>query len=129
MEEEANSLRLPDRCPSDILNSSWLISILIVLMGLYIILSHFASKGFDLNLDIMNFIFIMLGMLAHRAPIRYVVAMKRACANVSGIILQFPFYAGTMGIMIHTGLGKQVATSLAAATSTGTFPFVAFLPV
>jgi short-chain fatty acids transporter len=32
--------------------------------------------------------------------------MKRACANVSGIILQFPFYAGIMSIMIHTGLGK-----------------------
>ena len=127
VEEEASSLSLPDRCVSDILNSSWLISILIVLMGLYIIFSHFASKGFDLNLDIMNFIFIMLGMLAHKTPIRYVVAMKRACANVSGIILQFPFYAGIMGIMIHTGLGKQVATSLAAATSTGSFPFMAFL--
>jgi len=32
-----------------------------------------------------------------------------------------------MGIMIYTGLGKQVATSLAAATSPGSFPFVAFL--
>ena len=127
VEEEANSLSLPDRCLSDILNTSWLINILVVLMGLYIIFSHFASKGFDLNLDIMNFIFIMFGMLAHKTPIRYVVAMKRACANVSGIILQFPFYAGIMGIMIHTGLGKQVATSLAAATSTGSFPFVAFL--
>ncbi len=127
VEEEANSLRLPDRCLSDILNSSWIISVLIILMGLYIIIAHFANKGFDLNLDIMNFVFITLGMAAHKTPIRYVVAMKRACANVSGIIIQFPFYAGIMGIMIHTGLGKQVATSLAAATSTGSFPLVAFL--
>ena len=127
VEEEANNLSLADRCLSDILNGSWLINILIVLMGLYIIVKHFAGKGFDLNLDIMNFVFIMLGMLAHKTPIRYVVALKRACANVSGIILQFPFYAGIMGIMIHTGLGKEVATSLAAATSPESFPFVSFL--
>lgn len=127
VEEEANNLSLADRCLSDMLNGSWVINILIILMGLYIIVKHFASKGFDLNLDIMNFVFIMLGMLAHKTPIRYVVALKRSCANVSGIILQFPFYAGIMGIMIHTGLGKQVATSLAAATSPESFPFVSFL--
>lgn len=127
VEEEAESLCLPEKCISDMLNSSWIISGLVVLMGLYIIVSHFYSKGFDINLNIMNFLFIILGMIAHKTPIRYVVAMKRACANVSGIILQFPFYAGIMGIMIYTGLGKQVATSLAAATSPGSFPFVAFL--
>ena len=127
VEEEANSLSLPDKCISDMLNASWIISGLVVLMGLYIIVAHFYAKGFDINLNIMNFLFIILGMMAHKTPIRYVVAMKRACANVSGIILQFPFYAGIMGIMIYTGLGKQVATSLAAATSPGSFPFVAFL--
>lgn len=127
VEEEADGLRLPDKSISDMLNSSWVISGLIILMGLYIIIAHFYSKGFDINLNIMNFLFIIVGMLAHKTPIRYVVAMKRSCANVSGIILQFPFYAGIMGIMIYTGLGKEVATSLAAATSPGNFPFVAFL--
>ena len=127
VEEEADSLSLRDKCLSDMLNASWIINLLVVLMGLYILFAHFGSKGFDINLNIMNFLFIILGMLAHKTPIRYVVAMKRACSNVSGIILQFPFYAGIMGIMIHTGLGKAVATSLAAATSTASFPFVAFL--
>ncbi|BBO70369.1 short-chain fatty acids transporter [Desulfosarcina alkanivorans] len=127
VEEEANSLCLSQKCISDTLNSSWIISVLIILMGLYIIVSHFWAKGFDINLNIMNFLFIILGMMAHKTPIRYVVAMKRACSNVSGIIMQFPFYAGIMGIMIYTGLGKQVATSLAASTSPGSFPLVAFL--
>lgn len=90
VEEEAESLRLPDKSISDMLNSSLIISGLIILMGLYIIISHFYNKGFDLNLNIMNFLFIIIGMLAHKTPIRYVVAMKRACANVSGIILHFP---------------------------------------
>jgi len=126
VEEEAEDLNLADRCISDMLNSSWIISGLVAIMGLYIIISHFCNKGFDINLNIMNFLFIIVGMITHKTPIRYVVAMKRACANVSGIIIQFPFYAGIMGIMIYTGLGKEVATSLASATSPANFPFVAF---
>ena len=70
VEEEAANLSLSDRCLSEMLNSSLIINLLILLMGLYIIVSHFASKGFDLNLNIMNFIFIILGMLAHKTPIR-----------------------------------------------------------
>jgi short-chain fatty acids transporter len=127
VKEEAGRLCLPFKCVSDILNSSQMISLPISLMGLYIIIAHFWTKGFDINLNIMSFLLIVLGIMAHRTPIRYVVAMKRASSNVSGIILQFPFYAGIMGIMIHTGLGSRVATSLAAATSPESFPFVAFL--
>jgi short-chain fatty acids transporter len=66
-------------------------------------------------------------MLCHKTPFRYVIAMKRACSNVSGIILQFPFYAGIMGIMIHTGLGKAIALWIAKAATVGSFPFVAFM--
>jgi short-chain fatty acids transporter len=40
------------------------------LMGVYIVVSHLWNKGFDLNLDIMNFLFIILGMMAHKTPIR-----------------------------------------------------------
>jgi len=127
VKEEASSLCLPGKCVSDILNSSRIISLPIIFMGLYIIIAHFWTKGFDINLNIMGFVLIILGMTAHTTPIRYVVAMKRASSNVSGIVLQFPFYAGIMGIMLYTGLGNQVATSLAAATSSGSFPFVAFL--
>ncbi len=125
--EETEGLRLPDRNFSDGLNNSFIIQLLISLMGLSFLVWHFWTNGFDINLNIMNFLFIMIGMLCHKTPARYAVAMKRSCRNVSGIILQFPFYAGIMGIMIHTGLGKAIALWIAGAATVGTFPFLSFL--
>jgi short-chain fatty acids transporter len=125
--EEAESLRLPDKNLSDALNNSLIIQIVICLLGIWYLAWHFSTNGFDINLNVMNFLFIMVGMLCHKTPFRYVIAMKRACSNVSGIILQFPFYAGIMGIMIHTGLGKAIALWIAKAATVGSFPFVAFM--
>lgn len=125
--EEAASLNMKDKNLSDLLNNSVVIQILIVLMGAWIIVEHFYKKGFDVNLDIMNFLFIIAGMLCHRTPIRYLIAMKRACSNVSGIVLQFPFYAGIMGIMMFTGLGKAIAAWLAGFATVQSYPFIAFL--
>ena len=125
--EEAESLKLPDKNLSDLLNHSFIIQIIISLMGVWYLVWYFSTKGFSLNLNIMNFLFIMAGMICHKTPFRYIIAMKRACSNVSGIVLQFPFYAGIMGIMIFTGLGKAIAAWIAGAASVGTFPFVAFI--
>jgi len=127
VEEEANSLKLPDKNFSDALNSSVLLQLLIVIAGLWFLVHHFVTKGFDINLNIMNFLFIIVGMLAHKTPLRYLVAMKRSCSNISGIVLQFPFYAGIMGIMIHTGLGKAIAVWIAGFATLGSYPFIAFL--
>ena len=125
--EEAESLRLPVKNFSDMLNYSWVITLIICIGGVYYLVWHFATNGFDVNLNIMNFLFIMLGMIFHKNPFRYVIAMKRACSNVSGIVLQFPFYAGIMGIMIHTGLGKAIAMWIAGGATIGTYPFICFL--
>ncbi len=125
--EEADALRLPDKNLSDFLNNNFVIQIVISLMGAWYLIWHFSTKGFDINLNIMNFLFIILGMICHKTPFRYLIAMKRACGNVSGIILQFPFYAGIMGIMIHTGLGKAMAMAIASVATVGTYPFISFL--
>ncbi|MDH4265698.1 MAG: TIGR00366 family protein [Deltaproteobacteria bacterium] len=127
VEEEANTLKLPDKNLSDALNSSIILQFIIVIAGLWFLVHHFATKGFDINLNIMNFLFIILGMLAHKTPLRYLVAMKRSCSNISGIVLQFPFYAGIMGIMIHTGLGKAIAVWIAGFATVSTYPFIAFI--
>jgi short-chain fatty acids transporter len=125
--EEARLLKLPFRAVSDLLNNSSVLQYVIVLMGFIYIVSHFSAKGFDLNLNIMIFIFLMLGLLLHKTPMRYVIAMKRASGNVSGILFQFPFYAGIMGIMIYTGLGERLADWLASVATLETFPFFAFV--
>ena len=88
---------------------------------------YFTNNGFDINLNIMIFIFIILGLVLHQTPKRYAISMKRACSNVHGIIFQFPFYAGIMGIMLHTGLGEAFSNWIAANATISNFPYFFFI--
>ncbi|WP_227354970.1 short-chain fatty acid transporter [Haladaptatus salinisoli] len=86
----------------------------------------------NLNLNIVNFTFLFLGLLLHGTPAAYIDAMKEAVENVWGIILQFPFYAGIMGIMSYapegsTSLATQIAQGMVQVSPEGTLPAVAFL--
>ena len=69
----------------------------------------------------------MLGLILHKSPLKYGIAMRRASSNVSSILFQFPFYAGIMGIMIYTGLGETLALKFAEISNIHTYPFFAFL--
>ena len=127
IKEEAVSLNLPYRTLSDSLNNSVILQMIVVLMGLSYIIFHFSIKGLDLNFNIMIFIFLIIGMLLHKTPARYVISMKRSSSNISGILFQYPFYAGIMGIMLYTGLGDRLGDVMASIATLETYPFFAYL--
>jgi len=123
--EEAHSMSLDGRSVSDRLNNGWLLQGIVALAALWFVGQHFANNGFDLNLNIMIFTFLAIGLLVHRTPMRYGIAMKRACANVYGLVFQYPFYAGIMGIMMFSGLGTEISLWLASGASMETLPLIA----
>jgi short-chain fatty acids transporter len=123
--EEAAALSLDGRSFSDRMNNGVWLQSLVALAGLWVVIRHFADRGFDLNLNIMIFAFLMVGLLVHRSPMRYGIAMKRACANVYGLVFQYPFYAGIMGIMMFSGLGTTISLWLADGASMTTLPLIA----
>jgi len=127
VKQEATSFKLPFKAISDTLNNSTILQMMIVLMGLIYIVYHFSTKGFDLNLNIMIFIFLIFGLFLHKTPMRYVIAMKRSCSNISGIVFQYPFYAGIMGIMLYTGLGTRLAGLMASIATIDSYPFYSYL--
>ncbi|GAA4976820.1 TIGR00366 family protein [Algibacter aquimarinus] len=127
IKEEALSQKLPFKSYSDNLNNSFILQMIIVVMGLVYIVYHFSTNGFDLSFNIMIFIFIIVGLLLHKTPMRYVISMKKASSNISGILFQYPFYAGIMGIMLYTGLGEKLGQILAAQASINSYPFLAYL--
>ncbi|MEX0291430.1 MAG: short-chain fatty acid transporter [Flavobacteriaceae bacterium] len=125
--QEAMEQQHATKVVSDQLNNSTILQLAIALLGLAYIVYHFITRGLDLNLNIMIFIFLILGLFLHKTPIRYGISMKRASSNVSGILFQFPFYAGIMGIMTYTGLGEQLAGIIASVATVDSFPFFAYL--
>ena len=127
IKDEAYSLNLSYKSISDKLNNGVILLICIVLMGLTYIIYHFYTNGFQLNFNIMIFTFLIVGLALHKTPMRYVIAMKRSSSNVSGILYQFPFYAGIMGIMLYTGLGEKMAEVMASIATIETYPFFAYI--
>ncbi len=125
--QEAQSHKLPFKALSDKLNNNFPLTMIIFLLGLIYTVRYFILNGFDLNLNIMIFIFLMLGLIMHKSPLRFSIAMRRSSSNVSSILFQFPFYAGIMGIMIYTGLGESLSHALVSVSSLKTFPFFSFV--
>lgn len=119
--------------PAERLEGSRGMSLIIVALGLAYSVYHFATKGFQLDLNIVNLIFLTLGILLHGTPIRYVNAVGQAVKGAGGILLQFPFYAGIMGMM--TGANAATGATMAGVISNGfvsianqtTFPLLSFL--
>lgn len=127
IKEEALSLKLPFKAISDTLNNSVVLQMIIVIMGLVFIVHHFATKGLDVNFNVMIFIFLIVGLFLHKTPMRYVISMKRSSSNISGILFQYPIYAGIMGIMLYTGLGEKLGQILASVATIDSYPFYAYL--
>ncbi len=109
------------------LEDSVLVSFIIGLSGMAFVVYHFGTKGFDLNLDIVNFTFLFLGILLHKTPINYVRAITDGTKGCAGIILQFPFYSGIMGMMKASGLIVVIANWFIAISTAVTYPLFTFL--
>lgn len=112
---------------ADLIENSSTISYLIGLGGITYIIYYFSTKGLSLNLNIFNFIFLIIGIILHRTPIRYVRAVTLATPGTSGIILQFPFYAGIMGMIAYSGLAVIITTWFMSFATAATFPVIAWL--
>lgn len=87
----------------------------------------YIEKGFFLDLNIVSWTFLSIGLLLANSPIHYVKLVNNASLTVGPIILQYPFYAGIMGIMADTGLIKILADGITSIATSETLGFFSFL--
>ncbi|MBO2522373.1 MAG: short-chain fatty acid transporter [Bacteroidetes bacterium] len=120
------------KTPAMKLENSRLLSALLALLGLsFLIISlFFKHKAFDLGSVILLFLF--LGIVLHKTPIAYVRAFAKSVGGAAGILLQFPFYAGIMGIITGVGesgicLGTVVSEAFVNISTSTTYPICTFL--
>jgi len=119
--------RLPEWVPADRIENSKIISAIIGIMGMIYVFWYFGTKGFSLNLNIVNFTFLFLGILFQRTPLNYIRAVSKGARACAGIIVQFPFYAGIMGMMKFSGLVGTMAGWFVAISTGTTFPVFTFI--
>ncbi|MGV3465613.1 MAG: short-chain fatty acid transporter [Heyndrickxia sp.] len=104
------------------LNNSRILSLLIGFIGIFYILFYFI-KGGSIDLNLVNFIFLFLGIILLGTPRNYVANLNEGIKTVSGLVLQFPFYAGIMAIMAGSGLVDTIANVFIKFSTVHTLPF------
>lgn len=122
----------PARTPAEKMEHSRLLTWVIALLGLSFLAIHLFVRGKSLDLNSVIMLFLFLGLLLHKTPIAYVKAFTSAASGAAGILLQFPFYAGIMGIIMGVGesgicLGTVVSDACIAISTPKTYPLFTFL--
>ena len=137
LKDDDNIAAANDACPSDKtpagrLEQSKLLSWLVALMFATYLVFHLIVRGAGLDLGGVIMIFLALGLVLHSTPVNYVRAFGKATTGAAGIIMQFPFYAGIMGIVTGIGasgisLGDVMADACISISHPVTYPLLTFL--
>lgn len=121
-----------DEVPSRILsfrdkleNSSWPNRLMFLFFCIYLVRSFSRGEGLDINK--VNWIFLFLAIFLHETPSKFLKAVNSSINYVSGIVIQFPFYAGLMGLMQYSGLADQISQLFIQISTKETLPLWTFL--
>lgn len=137
-DKEKKAAEAAGKTPADRLEHSRVIWAVLCLAGLIYTVGYFIrqgkagiSIGNSLSLNIVNFVFLFLGIILHGDLRRYVNAINEASKEAGGIILQFPFYAGIMGLMqaqnsMGVSLASVVSNFFVSISNNITYPLFTF---
>lgn len=112
--------------PAEWLENSPILMWLIGIPGIIWLILYFAGGG-GINLNTVNFMFLFAGILLHGTPRRLLNALDEGIRGGAGIVLQFPFYAGIMAIMVGSGLAASLSAFFVSISTADTLPFWSFI--
>ena len=125
-EEPEPTVDLTAMSPAEKLEHYPIINYLLVAIGAVYLFGFFAS-GHSISLNEINLCLLLAGLALHINPRNYLSAMNSAIGTSSGIILQFPLYAGVMGMMVGSGLAGAMSQWFVDISSAQSFPVITFL--
>ncbi len=121
------SERQPENRPADKLENSRLLGWSVGGAGLVYLGYYFWVQGGSLNLNLVNFLFLFLAILLHQTPRSLLISLNEAIKGGAGIVIQFPFYAGIMAVMVQSGLAQSISEGFVAIASAESLPFWSFI--
>ncbi|WP_083024351.1 short-chain fatty acid transporter [Vreelandella lionensis] len=113
--------------PAEKLENSMPLALLVGVPGLLFLLDHFLLRDGGLNLNVVNFMFLFLAIVLHRTPRNLLISLNEAIKGGAGIVIQFPFYAGIMAIMVQSGLAQSMSEWLVSFATANSLPFWSFI--
>ncbi|MDS1139686.1 short-chain fatty acid transporter [Pusillimonas sp. SM2304] len=116
-----------DNRPAARLENSKILSLLIGVAGLAYIFDYYVVRGGGLNLNIINFTFLFLAIVLHGNARNLLDSLDEAIKGAAGIVIQFPFYAGIMAIIMHSGLATTLSDWMTSFATADSLPFWTFM--
>jgi short-chain fatty acids transporter len=86
----------PRQQPGEWLEHSPVLTVLLVVLAIGWLVQEFTRQSAIVaisNLNTYNFLFLMLGLLLHWKPKRFLNAVAKSVPATTGVLIQFPFYA------------------------------------
>ncbi|MFP3353273.1 TIGR00366 family protein [Pseudoalteromonas sp. SIMBA_153] len=113
--------------PAQHLEQSKLLGMGIGLLGLAYLGYYFFIADGGLNLNSVIALFLFLAITLHQTPHNLLNSLQQAIPSGAGIVIQFPFYAGIMAVMVDTGLAQQISQGFIAIADADSLPFYSFI--
>lgn len=123
---EDDKIKSESNTPAERLENSYVLSMLVGAAGAAWLIQYFAA-GNGLSLNVINFLFLTLAILLHGTPRNLLDSLTDAVKGGAGIVIQFPFYAGIMAIMVQSGLAANISDGLVSLATATSLPFWSFL--
>ncbi|HBB55826.1 MAG TPA: short-chain fatty acid transporter [Hyphomonadaceae bacterium] len=134
VEPEEPLAKLPQAIrPAEHLENSRLLMALAVAAGLFVLIDHFVLQRKGLDLNSLNFAFLVLGMACAGRPSLYLRLIMDAARVSAPFLLQYPFYAGLAAMMAlnggedQPGLAQMMINMFIAISNAETLPLFTFL--
>lgn len=103
------------------------IGIVIIVLGIMTAFNYTGSSSLGfIEPNFINFMLLGLTLTLHRSISKFLQAVQNAIGDVSGILIQFPFYFGILGIMKSSGLIVVFSDFLIDLSTESTLPLFTF---
>ncbi|HEY9436466.1 MAG TPA: TIGR00366 family protein [Blastocatellia bacterium] len=88
---------------------------------------HFFTKKLSLDINSVNTIILLLGLLLHRTVARFTTALREAIVSSWPIVVMYHLYAGVAGLIQYTSVGKFLAELADPVMTKYSFPLLTVL--
>ncbi|MBB5323286.1 short-chain fatty acids transporter [Anoxybacillus tepidamans] len=111
---------------NDKLEKSRIITAMGGILGLAYLIIHFSKNGFSLDLNTVNMLFLTSVLLLFGNVKELGKGLIKSSNSVGQFVLQYPFYAGIMGMISASGLAEWLSNLFIKFSTSSTLPLFTF---
>lgn len=112
--------------PSERIENARIVTISLAALAGFYTVTHFGDGG-GLNLNMINMIFLVCGLALADSPKHYLQLLGNAGRVIAPFLIQYPLYAGIMGVIAVSGLGELFVEGFVSVSTADSLPIWTFL--